>query len=68
MNLKKKLTPVGILTLSLDYIHVYDLVYIYQTLGEHLQDHWSSGYPTFFGCHEILSATIYDQISVCKCQ
>ena len=47
MNLEKKLTPGGILTLPWGYIHVYDLysqtsllVYI---LGERLQDHWSSG-------------------------
>ena len=51
MNLKKKLTPGGILTLSLGYIHVYDLysktrllVYIFQISGERLQDHWSSGF------------------------
>ena len=50
MNLKKKLTPGGILTLSWGYIHVYDLYsetrnwYISQTSGERLQDHWSSGF------------------------
>ena len=48
MNLKKKLIPRGILTLSWGDIHVYDLysqtslvVYI---SGERLQDHWSAGY------------------------
>ena len=48
MNLKTKLTPGVILTLSWGYIHVYDLcsqtsllVYI---SGERLHDHWSSSF------------------------
>ena len=43
MNLKKKLIPAGILTLSLGYIYVYDLVYISDL---RLQDHRSFGSET----------------------
>ena len=47
INLKKKLVPVVILTLSCGYIHVYTVIVqqancnISQISGEHLQDHWS---------------------------
>ena len=48
-NLKKNFNPWAVLTLPWGYIHVYDLysqtglfIYIYQILGERLQDHWSS--------------------------
>ena len=50
MNLKKKLTPGSILTLSWGYIHVYMFIvkqvcwYISQISGERLQSHWSSGW------------------------
>ena len=51
MNLKKKLTPEGILTLSWGYILKYDLYsqvywYISQISGERLQEHWSSDLKT----------------------
>ena len=54
MILKKKLTPVFILTLSWGYIHIYDhiveKIYWYVSLisGERLlQDRWSSGYGMY---------------------
>ena len=48
MNLKKKLNPGVVLTLSWGYIHVCDLysqtsLLVYSS-GERLQDHWSSDY------------------------
>ena len=53
MNMKKKLNPEDVLTLSWGYIHLYDLYskqvywYISQISGERLQDHWSSGMGLF---------------------
>ena len=43
MNLKKKLTLGGFLTLSCGYIHVYDF-YSQTNLLLYISDHWSSGF------------------------
>ena len=66
-DLKKKLTPGFVLTLSWGYIHVYTIIVnqvywdISQVSGERLQDHWSSGTSMSNGDSHHFAKTHYNK-------